>query len=231
MTMDKDTQNQPDLQLLDKDANAEELLKQHQQHLAELPGDADPLQRAKIELDIAETLLALERNPETFIAARRGLNTFIDHSAWQQATEACDIMFQADQNDSIVALGHGVWLAVTYPVEPTTSVAILNHIVDETPDDSDGAAVAAIAAQYIVDMRANDEQHESLSFLTMQIIAKVAKRHGNVTTQEQMDFWRERLELNDPQLFLPRLSQVVNVMVGDKWWFDREGLMARLPIH
>ena len=231
MTMDKDTQNQPDLQLLDKDANAEELLKQHQQHLAELPGDADPLQRAKIELDIAETLLALERNPETFIAARRGLNTFIDHSAWQQATEACDIMFQADQNDSIVALGHGVWLAVTYPVEPTTSVAILNHIVDETPDDSDGAAVAAIAAQYIVDMRTNDEQHESLSFLTMQIIAKVAKRHGNVTTQEQMDFWRERLELNDPQLFLPRLSQVVNVMVGDKWWFDREGLMARLPIH
>jgi len=231
MTMDKDTQNQPDLQLLDKNTNAEELLKQHQQHLAELPGDADPLQRANIELDIAETLLALERNPEAFIAARRGLNIFIDHSAWQQATEACDIMFQADQNDSIVALGHGVWLAVTYPVEPTTSVAILNHIVDETPDDSDGAAVAAIAAQYIVDMRTDDEQHESLSFLTMQIIAKVAKRHSNVTTQEQMDFWRERLELNDPQLFLPRLSQVVNVMVGDKWWFDRDELRARLPIH
>lgn len=231
MTMDKDTQAQSDLQLLDKDANAEDMLKQYQQQLAELPGDAEPLQRAKIELDIAEALLALERNSEAFISARRCLNVFIDNSAWQQATEACDLMFQADQKDSVIALGHGVWLAVTYPVEPTTSVAMMNHIVDETPNDSDGAAVAAITAQYIVDMRASDEQHESLSFLTMQIIANVAKRHSNVETQDQMDFWRERLELNDPQLFLPRLSQVVNVMVGDKWWFDREELRARLPIH
>ena len=231
MTSDKDKQTQPDLQLLDNKENAEQLLQQHQQRLADLPGSADALQRATIELDIAETLLALERNPEAFLSARRCLKVFIDHDAWQQATEACDIMYQADQKDSIVALGHGVWLAVTYPVEPTTSVALLNHIVEETPDDSDGAAVAAIAAQYIVDMRANDEQHESLSFLTMQIIAKVAKRHSNVTTQEQMDFWRERLELNDPQLFLPRLSQIVNVMVGDKWWFDRDELRARLPIH
>jgi len=231
MTMDKDTQAQPDLQLLDKDANAEDMLKQYQQQLADLPGNAEPLQRAKIELDIAEALLALERNSEAFISARRCLNIFIDNSAWQHATEACDVMFQADQKDSVIALGHGVWLAVTYPVEPTTSVAMMNHIVDETPNDSDGAAVAAITAQYIVDMRAADEQHESLSFLTMQIIANVARRHSNVETQDQMDFWRERLELNDPQLFLPRLSQVVNVMVGDKWWFDREELRARLPIH
>ena len=231
MTTDKDTQAQPDLQLLDKDTNAEEMLKQYQQQLAELPGDAEPLQRSKIELDISEALLALERNPEAFITARRCLNVFIDNSAWQQATEACDIMFQADQKDSVVALGHGVWLAVTYPIEPTTSVAMMNHIVDETPNDSDGAAVAAITAQYLVDMRADDKQHESLSFLTMQIIAKVAKRHSNVDKQEQMDFWRERLELNDPQLFLPRLSQVVDVMVGDKWWFDRDELRARLPIH
>lgn len=231
MTSDMDKQTQPDLQLLDNKDNAEQLLKQHQERLAALPGDADALQRAMIELDIAETLLALERNPEAFLSARRCLKVFVDHNAWQQATESCDIMYQADQKDSIVALGHGVWLAVTYPVEPNTSVAMLNHIVDETPDDSDGAAVAAIAAQYIVDMRANDKQHESLSFLTMQIIAKVAKRHSNVTTQEQMDFWRERLELNDPEKFLPRLSQVVNVMVGDNWWFDRDELRARLPIH
>ena len=231
MTMDKDNQAQPDLQLLDNKENAEQLLKQHQQKLAELPGNADALQRASIELDIAETLLALERNSEAFVTARRCLTTCIENSSWQQATEACDIMFQSDQKESIVALGHGVWLAVTYPIEATTSVAMLNHIVDETPTDSDGAAVAAIAAQYIVDMRADDTQHESLSFLTMQIIAKVAKRHSNVETQEQMDFWRERLELNDPQLFLPRLSQVVNVMVGDKWWFDREELRARLPTH
>ena len=229
--MDKDKKTSPDLELLDNKENAEQVLQQHQQRLAALPGTAEALDRAGIELDIAETLLALERNTEAFISARRCLNTFIDHSAWQQATEACDVMFQADQPDSVVALGHGVWLAVTYPVEPTTSVALLNHIVDETPNDSDGAAVAAIAAQYIVDMRASDAQHESLSFLTMQIIAKVAKRHSNVETQEQMDFWRARLELNDPQRFLPRLSQIINVMVGDKWWFDRDELRARLPIH
>ena len=34
--------------------------------------------------------------------------------------------------------------------------------------------------------------------------------------------WLDRMALRDPQIFLQRLSQVVDVIVGDAWWFERD---------
>ena len=36
---------------------------------------------------------------------------------------ACDILFQADQESSLAALGQGLWMAVTYPIDPELTVA------------------------------------------------------------------------------------------------------------
>ena len=45
------------------------------------------------------------------------------------------------------------WLAVPFPeVDPELTVALLQHVVEETPDDSDGGPLAATVAQYIVDL-------------------------------------------------------------------------------
>jgi len=45
----------------------------------------------------------------------------------------------------------------------------------------------------------------------------------------ELDRWLNHLQLRDPQIFLPRLATVVEALVGDKWWFDRDVLRARLP--
>ncbi len=204
-------------------------------HLAEQLQELDKLtssahlQRARLQLDIAEILNALERKREAWDIAREAFVTAMQQESWQDAVEACDVLYQAGQADSIAALGMGIWLAVTFPVDPELTVAMLIHMVDETPNDSDGAAVAAITARYVVDLRANDEQHENLCFLVDNLISMVAKRHSNVQDQDAMDRWLKRLELRDPQVFLPRLAQVIDAIVGDKWWFDRDVLRSRLP--
>jgi len=198
------------------------------QALAEQTG-TDPLPRARLQLDIAELLNALERRKEAWDIAREAFITAMLQESWADAVEACDVLFQAGQEDSLAVLGMGIWLAVTFPVDPELTVAMLIHVVDETPDDSDGAAVAAIAARYVVDLRADEEQHENLCFLVDNLISMVAKRHSNVQDQAAMDKWLKRLELREPQVFLPRLAQVIDAIVGDKWWFDRDVLRARLP--
>jgi hypothetical protein len=198
------------------------------QALAALTGTA-PLQRARLQLDIAEILNALERKKEAWDIAREAFVTAMRQESWQDAVEACDVLYQAGQGDSIAALGMGIWLAVTFPVDPELTIAMLIHVVDETPNDSDGAAVAAITARYVVDLRADDDKHESQCFLVDNLIAMVAKRHSNVQDQKSMDRWLDRLELRDPQVFLPRLGKVVDALVGDKWWFDRDELRNRLP--
>lgn len=191
--------------------------------------DTAPLQRARLQLDIAEILNALERKHEAWAIAREAFVTSMQQESWQDAAEACNVLYVTDQKDSIAVLGMGIWLAVTFPVEPELTVALLVHAIDAMPDDADGAAVAAITGRYVVDLRAEDDKHESQAFFVDSLIAMVAKRHSQVQDQDAMNKWLDKLELRDPNVFLPRMAKVVDSIVGDQWWFDRAALRDRLP--
>ena len=194
--------------------------------------EATPVEeRYTLELDIASSQLALENKTEARDLAKACFEHFIEMSLWQKAVEACDVMFQCDLDDSIIALANGVWLAVTFPISAETSVAMLQHIIDETPDNSDGAAVAAITAHYLADIRCEGDKAESLKFLATQMIAQVAKRHSQVNDQEMLEFWIERMELKDPAIFLPKLAKVLDIISNDKWWYDRDKLRQLIPDH
>lgn len=231
--------NEPDTnlygtELIGTETDRQSLEKQlvlYQQHLAELPDSAPDIDRARVLLDIAETQLALEHKEEAWNIARETLDVFLQAEHWQEAVECCNLLFQAEQPASLAALGQGVWLAVTFPIQPDTTIAMLQHIIDETPTDSDGAGVAAITAHYIADIRSSDEKHNSLTFLTQNLLGQVAKRHSNVSTQHELDAWLDKLQLKDPQEFLPRLATVIDVLVQNDWWFDRDELRAKLPVH
>ena len=88
-------------------------LTNYQGQLKSLPEDSTDLERAMIQLDISELQLALDLKEEAWNSARATFDTFITNEQWQHAVEACNVMYQTEQPASIVALGHGVWLAVT----------------------------------------------------------------------------------------------------------------------
>jgi hypothetical protein len=91
--------------------------------------------------------------------------------------------------------------------------------------------VAATTALFLADIRASGTQRENLMFFANQLLGKVARRHGDVNSQEAFDLWMDRLELKEPEKFLVRLRNVVDVLVQDDWWFDREALQAKLPVN
>jgi hypothetical protein len=204
-------------------------LDEKQEALAELPADAPLDKRLELQLEAAYIMLDLERKTEAWNNTRGLLDQAIGNDLWLRAVEVCDILYQADQPDSIKALAQGIWLGVTFPIDPELSVAMLQHLIDETPDSSDGAAVAAVTACYVVDIRAQNQEREDLKFFTNQLLGQVARRHSQVEEQDIFDFWVERMELNDPGKFLPRLAKVLDVIVENDWWFDRNALRARIP--
>jgi hypothetical protein len=191
------------------------------------------LERLKPLLDSGYILLDLvERAADAHAVAKEAFAIAINNEQWQQAVEACDILFQSGMDDAIAALAHGIWLGVTYPIDPELSVAMLQHLVEETPDNADGAAVAAAVACYLVDMRAEGKQHDELQFFTGQLMGQVARRHTNgaCDTQELFDIWMDRLELKEPDKFLPRLAMILDVLVpAEQWWFDRDELRSKIP--
>ena len=204
-------------------------LDEKQEALAALEESAPLEKRLGLMLESGYILLDLDRSDEAWDLCRPILDEALANELWLSAVEACDILYQSDKPDSIKALAHGIWLGVTFPIDPELSVAMLQHLVDETPDSSDGAAVAAVTANYIVDLRADDADRESLKFFTNQLLGQVARRHSQVEEQEIFDFWVERMELDDPAKFLPRLAKVLEVMVDNDWWFDRDALRAKIP--
>jgi hypothetical protein len=191
-------------------------------------GDA----RADMLLELARVLLRLEKTADAWAAGREAFDLYAGAQNWEGAVQTCDALFAADRPESLAALGQGVWLAVTFPIDPELTVAMMQHVVDETPPDSQGAAVAATAAHFVVDMRAPEgKQRDNLLFYTNQMLASVARRLAGVQDQEAFDRWFKKLELDDPAKFLPRLRNIVDVLVQDNWWFDRDAIQAKLPVQ
>lgn len=196
-----------------------------------LPADHDPLERAQMQLDTARNLVLLDEGAQAWAPAREAFDVYVQAQDWEKAVECCDTLYLSGHADALAALGQGVWLAVTFPINPELTVSMLEHVVDDTPDDSDGAAVAAMTAHYIAEMRSDEKQQENLTFFTGQLLAKVARRHSEIDSQAKFDWWLKKLELNDPAQFLPRLRNVVDVLVQDHWWIDRESIHASLPVN
>ena len=200
------------------------------QHRAEVQ-DRNSSAAVDLLLEESRLLIRLEKMDEAWDAAHAAFDAYLRQENWQGAVEACDVLYAADRPGSLAALGQGIWLAVTFPIDPELTVAMLEHVVDETPDDSDGAAVAAVTAHYVADLRTEGKRHDDLVFYTNNLLGTVARRHSQVQSQETYDYWIKKLELHDPQLFLPRLRNVVDVLVQDEWWFDRDALRERLPVN
>ncbi len=191
----------------------------------------DASETRRLQLEKARLLAELDRKPEAWDIAKSAFDGYLADRDYEGAVDACDALFLTEQDGSLAALGMGVWLGVTFPIDPDLSIAMLQHIIDETPEDADGAAVAAATAHYIADMRTTDAQRDKLVFFTNQMLGNVARRHSNIESQEQFDFWLDKLELKEPEKFLVRLRNVIEVLVQEDWWFDREALQAEIPDH
>lgn len=209
-------------------------LDKKQKELAQLKVDCDPLVRADLQYQIAEIMLDFggAGMPEAaWGLAKESFKIYMENEKHHEAVNCCDTLYRTELPAAVVALGHAMWLSVTYPIDPELSIVMMKNLIDDTPPKSDGAAVAAVTAHYIADLRLEGEKRESVMFLTTNLIAQVAERHSNVKDQAQLNFWMDKLELNDPSQFLPKLAQVIDAIVAEDWWFDKDALRAKLPVN
>jgi len=197
---------------VDREFRIEDLLHQ----LANLTDDENSLAQAKINLEIAGLQLDLDNRNEAHARAHSVVTTFINEQQFEDAALACQYIYLCEKDDAISAIGQAAWLSVTYPVNPHLTVNVLDHIIDETPDKSDGAAVAAATAHYVADLRADNKEHEQIKLFTGAMLARVARRHSNIESQEKFEQWVKILELDDPAKFLVRLRNVIDVMVQEE---------------
>lgn len=200
-----------------------------QERIKEVSVETKSVQLIKLLLDESTLLIELKRMSDAWGSARKAFDLSITEKMWEHAARACDLLFRTGLKNSLPALGQGIWLAVTFPVDPELTVSLLNHVIEETPDHSDGAAVAAITAVYVAGLRAEGSQYDDLSVNTRQMLTTVGRRHGGIENQIDLERWLDHLELNEPKQFLGRLRSIVDFLIQDEWWFDWKAVQAEIP--
>jgi hypothetical protein len=226
-----------EINLITPDSSREFLevaLEERQTKLLAMQADIEPESRAGLQLETADIMLELNKPgmPEAaWGLAKEAFLIYLESKNWEAAVQSCDTLYRTELPAAITALGNGLWLAITYPIDSEVSILMLNNLIEDTPDKSDGAAVAAAVAHYLADLRLTGEKRNSVMFLTTNLLSKVAERHSNVKDQGQLNFWMDKLELNDPAVFIPRMGQVIDALVNGNWWYDKELLRNELPVN
>jgi hypothetical protein len=210
-------------------ANEEQLVARLDFFEKQLMGQtADTVVEDKINtlLEIARIQVERYKGADAWERAMTAFDLAKENELWELATEACDAMFLSEGPDALKALGHALWLGVTFPIDAEITVAMLQHLVEESPKGADTKAYAAATAHYIVSVRRGTD--DDLTFFASQMIASVADEHSHVSDQSTFDLWRKTLQLDKPEVFLSKLSSAIDQLVGEDWWVDRDAIRAKL---
>ncbi len=153
-------------------------------------------EKIKILLEIGRIQVERYKGADAWENAFTAFNLAQKDELWELAVESCDVMFLSEGPDALVALGHALWLSVTFPIDPEITIAMLQHLIEESPEEADTRAVAATVAHYITSIRcgANDE----LTFFTSQMLASVADKHSHIMDQSTFDLWLTERHGYDP---------------------------------
>jgi hypothetical protein len=75
---------------------------------------------ADVRLQLARTLVSLDRGEEAWPLGRAAFDQFIALHDFELAADACDVLFQSEQPSAIAALGQGIWLGSPVPSIPSS---------------------------------------------------------------------------------------------------------------
>ena len=110
-----------------------------------------------------QTQVELGQGKAAWGHAQAAFNVYLNQQNWELAAARCDTLFRCNLDNALIALGHGLWLSITFPVEVTLTISQLQHVIDETPEEFDGAAVAAAMAAYINEIRGNAQTNDDVA--------------------------------------------------------------------
>jgi tetratricopeptide (TPR) repeat protein len=139
-----------------------------------------------------------------------------------------------DVENSQIYFAQTVWLSLYIQVPLTDSIALFRSFYQRIPLDDELASLLAVTAGFYC--RTRGERHPRLEELLKtceEMLVNAAagqgvKIDGNhpEKTRKSLGKWFKKSQLNNPDMFLPKLIQRLEEIVEDNWLFDRSKLVA-----
>lgn len=157
------------------------------------------------------------------------VRTWADEGNWEEVFKLLKTMSQRFKNTEIYkALAQRVWVGLKTQIAGSEVVMALFHLLNTLGPRHDVAGPIAALAHLIAKHRTPDHPDRDLALgQAQQMFHRVCEERG-VVGEEAFKIWVKGERLDDPNHYVPIVMHVLEVMVGDEWWFDRSLLQGAL---
>ncbi|KAB8331772.1 tetratricopeptide repeat protein, partial [Scytonema tolypothrichoides VB-61278] len=125
------------------------------------------------------------------------------------------------ESNGLVYLAQAMWLTVRIHAPLAKTIQLIHDLYNAVPRGDELQSLLGTTALFFCSRRGEGHpQLEELQKLSVRMISGAAGVQG-IETEEAFDIWIVQQRLNDPEYYLPRLTQRLEEIVGDGWLFDR----------
>jgi hypothetical protein len=124
------------------------------------------------------------------------------------------------ESNALSYLAQSFWVTLRIQPPLTDAINLLTILYQEVPRaDELEALLAAYALALCAQRGQGHPQLAQLREHAGKLMTGAAGAQG-ITTQDAFDDWFTQQQLNDPAVFLPRLSQRLEALIDNQWAFD-----------
>ena len=157
------------------------------------------------------------------------LERFNKSRDWNAALDLLIYLSKKDDHDKLhAAIGQASWLALKLET-PIDIVVMSLYNMLLTLGNGHGAAksVAALANMMTHHRTPDHPDRELAKAQAQQMLHYVSPETGH-ENQEGFDKWTKENRMDDPDFFVPVVMEVIDGLVRQDWWIDREAIQQEL---
>lgn len=126
------------------------------------------------------------------------------------------------------ALAQRIWVGLKTEAPAIEVVQSLFHLLNTLGPRHELAGAICALAHLIAKHRTPDHEDHDLAIGQSQQMFSLVCDTFNVIGEEAFQIWVQAKRLDDPDAYIPAILKGLEMMVGDEWWIDREGLQKEL---
>ncbi|MBF0628741.1 MAG: hypothetical protein HQL91_11055 [Magnetococcales bacterium] len=126
------------------------------------------------------------------------------------------------------ALAQRIWVGLKTDAPAIEVVQSLFHLLNTLGPSHDLAPYICALAHLLAKHRTPDHEDRDLAIGQSQQMFSLVCDTYNVIGEEAFQIWVEAKGLDNPDGYIPSILKGLEMMVGDDWWIDRDGLQREL---
>ncbi|MBF0439431.1 MAG: hypothetical protein HQL93_09955 [Magnetococcales bacterium] len=160
---------------------------------------------------------------------RIALDQFSREKNWPEVLKILRRLSVKHKNAEIYkALAQRIWVGLKTEAPAIEVVESLFHLLNTLGPRHELSPAICALAHLLVKHRSPDHEDRDLAIgQSQQMFALVCDAY-KVIGDEAFAIWVKALRLDDPNHYLPMIFKGLEMMVGDTWWIDKEGLQEEL---